>query len=88
MKPYYWHENNTICHEWFERDRAMVRLTDTRDQEILCLWDEEVEQFVEDGFKSHRQTWHEALSEYATKLKLQTRSDVGFNEYLKTRSLK
>lgn len=37
LKPYFWHENNTRFDSWFERDRAMVRLTDTRGQEIMCL---------------------------------------------------
>ncbi len=72
-KPYLWHENNTEFSEWFERDRQMVRLTDTRGQEILCLWDDDVTSFVDDGFKSRRQTWHEALCEYATELKLKTK---------------
>lgn len=73
LKPHYWHTNNTRCDTWFERDRAMVRLTDTRDQEIMCLWDDAVQAFIEDGFKSHRQAWHEALAEYATEMKLQTK---------------
>jgi hypothetical protein len=72
LKPYHWHTNNTEFTEWFERDRAMVRLTDTRGQEIICLWDDDVNQFVEDGFKSRRQSWHEALAEYATDHKLTT----------------
>lgn len=75
MKPQYrnYSTENTQCHTWFERDRAMVRLTDTRGQEIICLWDEDVSQFVEDGFKGPRQSWHEALTEYATEMKLQTK---------------
>jgi hypothetical protein len=73
MKPYHWHTNNTKFDSWFERDRAMVRLTDTRDQEIICLWDDEVEQFIEDGFKGSRQDWHEALAEYCTEHKLTTK---------------
>ena len=73
LKPYYWHENNTICDTWFERDRAMVRLTDSRDNEIICLWDSEVSEFIQDGFKSNRQSWHEALSEYASAHKLTTK---------------
>jgi hypothetical protein len=74
MKPYLWHTNNTKFDSWFERDRAMVRLTDTRDQEIICLWDDEVSQFIEDGFKTSRQDWHEALAEYCTERKLTTRN--------------
>ncbi len=70
LRPHFWHENNTLCSTWFERDRAMVRLTDTRDNEIICLWDQDVENFVLDGFKNIRQSWHEALAEYATSLKL------------------
>lgn len=73
MKPYNWHTNNTKCSTWFERDRAMVRLTDNRDNEIICLWDSEVEQFVIDGFKRHRDDWHNALTNYATDLKLTAR---------------
>lgn len=73
MKPYVWHENNTLVSTWFERDRANVRLTDTRGQEIICLWDEEVSEFIEDGFKSHKQSWHEALSSYASLMKLTTK---------------
>ena len=73
MKPYNWHENNTKCDTWFERDRLMVRLTDMRDNEIMCMWDEEVQEFVADGFKANRQSWHEALCEYATQNKLTAR---------------
>jgi len=75
LKPYCWHTNNTECSTWFERDRAMVRLTDTRGQEIICMWDEDVAQFEEDGFKTRHQDWHEALAEYATLHKLVTRDE-------------
>jgi hypothetical protein len=70
LRPYHWHENNTVFHEWFERDRQHVRLEDTRGKEIISLWDEEVTEFVEDGFKTSRQSWHKALCEYATSNKL------------------
>jgi hypothetical protein len=73
LKPTHWHENNTLCYTWFERDRAMVRLADTLGNEIICLWDEEVNQFVEDGFKTRWQSWHEALAEYATEHQLTTK---------------
>jgi len=75
LKPYFWHENNTVFSDWFERDRACVRLEDTRGNEIVCLWDSEVSDFVEDGFKSSRQSWHEALCEYATQHKLITKDE-------------
>jgi hypothetical protein len=67
----FWHVFNTECSTWFERDRAMVRLT-TRgtDLEIICLWDAHVADFVEDGFKTQSQSWHEALCEYANNHKI------------------
>lgn len=70
MRPFYWHENNTKCSTWFERDRAMVRLTNTRDEEIFCLFDEAVSEFIDDGFKKRNESWHSALSRYATEHKL------------------
>lgn len=72
LRPYNWNENNTKFTDWFERDRQMVRLTDMRGREILCLWDEDVTSFVEDGFKRRSQSWHEALCEYATEHKLRS----------------
>ena len=53
---------NTICNTWFERDRANVELTTLDGSIIIDLWDEDVAEFVEDGWKTHRQTWHEALA--------------------------
>lgn len=73
LKPYYWHENNTECDTLFERDRQMVRLTDTRGNEIICLWDNDVTEFVQDGFKTSRQSWHEALADYAKERKLRSK---------------
>ena len=73
LKPYHWDTNNTKCDTWFERDRAMVRLTDCQDNEIVCLWDNDVEEFVDDGFKTIRQEWHDALAKYATYRKLTTK---------------
>lgn len=57
--------HNTTCATWFERDRAHVALRDENDRDVFELWDEDVGQFVEDGFKSNRQSWHEAMVEYA-----------------------
>lgn len=70
LKPYNWNVNNTKFDEWFERDRAMVCLTDNFDREIICLWDSEVEEFIQDGFKGLRQDWKQALCEYATNMRL------------------
>lgn len=70
LRPCHWHVHNTVCHTWFERDRAMVRLTDTRDNEIMCLWDREVEEFILDGFRRSNQSWHEALANYASEHEL------------------
>lgn len=66
LRPYNWNVNNTQFEEWEERDRAMFRLLDKFDREIICLWDDDARQFVEDGFKTWHQSWHEALCEYAT----------------------
>jgi hypothetical protein len=65
MKKQYWSIGNTILHTWFERDRANVRLESDLGDKILCLWDSEVEQFIEDGFKKQREHWHDALVRYA-----------------------
>ena len=37
LRPYHWHCNNTQISTWFERDRAMVRLLDNRDNETIIL---------------------------------------------------
>lgn len=39
LKPYIWHENNTIFHQWSERDRACVRINDQK----LTLLEKELE---------------------------------------------
>lgn len=43
---------NTELHTWFERDRAHIRLQDECGDDVLELWDEEVQEAVEDGFLS------------------------------------
>lgn len=48
----------------------MVSLENAEGQEILCLWDGDVEQFCEDGFKVGQHSWHESLCAYANKNKL------------------
>lgn len=73
LRPYSWNTNNTEFSDWFERDRQMVRLCDKIDREIICLWDDAVTEFVQDGFKSRRQSWHEALCEYATQHQLRSK---------------
>jgi hypothetical protein len=41
------------CSVWFERDRKNVSLTDLLDgREIFSLWDDDVDQAIEDGFLS------------------------------------
>lgn len=73
LRPYIWHRNNTVFHEWFERDRQHVRIENTRGETIFELWDNAVTEFVEDGFKRRSQSWHDALCEYATEHKLRAR---------------
>lgn len=59
-----WTPRNTYLYQWFERDRAHVRLETAAGETIIELWDEEVAEFGE-GFKGLRQSWAEALIEYA-----------------------
>ncbi len=66
LRPYHWHENNTQCHTWFERDRANVRLEDLRGNEILCLWDQEVIEFIEAVLKNYSLKSIEELRENTT----------------------
>lgn len=57
--------SNTEFTEWFERDRANVRLDDKATGETLIdMWDEEVQSFVEDGFYDRRKGWHQSLVDY------------------------
>ena len=39
-----------ICHTWFERDRANIRLETPRGRVVFDLWDDEVTQAIKDGF--------------------------------------
>lgn len=66
-----WNTENTTCNTWFERDRAMVRLASRRDdKDVLVLWDRQVSEFVDDGFKRQGQSWHDACIEYANEFGL------------------
>lgn len=62
-------KDNTEFDSWFERDRAYVGLTQG-DKTIIELWDDEVQEFVTDGFKSASQDWHTALINYANSMGL------------------
>jgi hypothetical protein len=57
---------NTGCATWFERNRGYVILSYESgcEEEIFALWDEQVSEFVEDGFKRANESWHEALVRY------------------------
>jgi hypothetical protein len=59
--------DNTSFSSWFERDRAYVYLSfsDGCEDIIFELWDEAVTEFIDDGFKSDRETWHQAMVNYA-----------------------
>jgi hypothetical protein len=39
-----------VCITWFERDRANVRLETPRGRVVFDLWDDDVDQAIEDGF--------------------------------------
>lgn len=58
---------NTVCSIWFERDRAHVCLMTADESELTIfeLWDTSVAEFCEDGFKSNKETWHQAMVNYA-----------------------
>lgn len=64
--------DNTDCTTWFERDRAHVALShnDGCEETIFELWDEQVSEFIEDGFKRSRESWHDAMIRYANEHKL------------------
>lgn len=70
MKSNYWNISNTVLHTWFERDRQHVRLETDLGDEIVCLWDEAVTEFIEDGFKRRDEHWHDALVRYANEQNL------------------
>ena len=71
----YWRTENTVLHTWFERDRSHVRLESDSGDEIICLWDEDVNQFVEDGFKKQNEHWHNSLVSYANEMNLNSGSE-------------
>lgn len=58
---------------WFERDRKNVRLTDgLTSRDIVCLWDDDVDQAIEDGYltppsipRASDIDWLDPLLEYA-----------------------
>jgi hypothetical protein len=70
-----WSRSNTSVSTWFERDRAMVCLSDTNETTILIAWDSGVAELVEDGFLDPRD-WHGSAVEYANHLGL-TASELG-----------
>lgn len=39
-----------VCHTWFERDRAHIRLETPKGRVVFELWDEQVCEAIEDGF--------------------------------------
>lgn len=39
-----------VCSTWFERDRKHIRLETPRGREVFSMWDDDVEQAIEDGF--------------------------------------
>lgn len=61
-----------LCHTWFERDRAHVRLETPRGRVVFELWDDDVAQAIEDGFLTMPRTprpsdrdWQPHAVEYA-----------------------
>lgn len=65
-----WTTENTQLDTWFERDRALVYLTErSTGRSILGVRDEEVAELAEDGFLDPR-AWHRSAVEYANHLGL------------------
>lgn len=57
-----------VVHTWFERDRAHVRLETPNGRSVFELWDEDVEQAIEDGFLRRPfsgEGWHASAIGYA-----------------------
>ena len=61
-----------VCTTWFERDRKNVRLETPQGRVVFDLWDEEVDEAIEDGFlappRVQRPTdkdWQPAAVQYA-----------------------
>ena len=53
---------------WFERDRAMVHLfAGDENTTVLCWWDDDVQQAVEDGFLDPHD-WKGSAIKYAVEL--------------------
>jgi hypothetical protein len=73
MKNKYWNISNTILSTWFERDRAHVSLESDSGDLIFELWDNEVLEFIEDGFKKSKEHWHDSLVKYANERGLNSR---------------
>lgn len=64
-----WSDGQDLDHievsTWFERDRALVTATDTiDDKELFKLVDEEVSEFIDDGFKKPQESWDKAVKRY------------------------
>lgn len=69
--------NDFVCHTWFERDRAHVRLESPGGRLVFELWDEAVFDAIEDGYlnppRRPRPTsadWQPAAVQYAVDLGL------------------
>jgi len=39
-----------VCSAWFERDRSHLSLTTPKGRTVFELWDEQVQEAIEDGF--------------------------------------
>jgi hypothetical protein len=61
-----------VCSTWFERDRRHIRLEALSGRVIFELWDDEVDQAIEDGFltmprrpRPSEADWHPHAVRYA-----------------------
>lgn len=66
-----------VCFTWFERDRKNVRLETEDGKEVFCLWDDDVDSAIEDGYlesprrpRPSDEDWLEPAIQYATSMGL------------------
>lgn len=65
-----WTEGNTTFSLWSERDRAHAHLMDTDGNTILSIWDNAVNELIEDGFIKSQPNMHTSMADYANHLDL------------------
>lgn len=61
-------KQNTVCHTWFERDRAHIGISYKKSgDDIADFWDDQIKELVEDGFLDPKD-YHGSAIEYLNTL--------------------